>query len=66
MDWKIALCSLSTGRIGTLCFFARGMIRCPAVTRVSLLARAMVFPLSIAAIVGRMPIMPTIAVTSIS
>ena len=39
---------------------------CPAQTSVSLLARAMVFPALIAAMVGRMPIIPTIAVTSTS
>ena len=65
-DWKMALCSLSTGRMDTPCFFARGMIRCPAVTSVSLLASAMVFPLSMAAMVGRIPIIPTTAVTSTS
>ena len=64
--WKIALCSLSTGRRRTFFSFTSGMMRCPAVTRVSLFARAMSFPASIAAIVGRMPIMPTTAVTRIS
>ena len=37
---------------------------CPAVTNVSLLASAMSFPAFIAAIVGRIPIIPTIAVTT--
>ena len=50
----------------TPCFFAKGIIICPAVTSVSLLARAMFFPASIPAIVGRIPIIPTIAVTKIS
>ena len=36
----------------------------PAVTRVSLLARAMSFPASMAAMVGRIPIIPTTAVTT--
>ncbi len=39
---------------------------CPAVTRVSLLARAISLPASMAAMVGRIPIMPTTAVTTIS
>ena len=39
---------------------------CPAVTSVSLFASAISLPASMAAIVGRMPIIPTIAVTSIS
>ena len=42
------------------------MIRCPAVTNVSLFASAISFPASIAAIVGRIPNIPTIAVTRIS
>ena len=63
-DWKIALCSLSTGRIRTFLFWARGMMICPAVTSVSLLAKAMSFPASMAAMVGLIPIMPTIAVTN--
>ena len=66
IDWKIALCSLSTGRIDTPFSAARGIIICPAVTRVSLLASAIVLLCSIAAIVGLIPIIPTIAVTSTS
>ena len=42
------------------------MIICPAVTSVSLFASAMSFPASMAAMVGRMPSMPTIAVTKTS
>ena len=38
---------------------------CPAVTKVSLLARAISLPAFIAAIVGRIPNIPTIAVTRI-
>ena len=65
-DWKIALCSLSTGRMDTFFSAASGMIICPAVTSVSLLASAISFPALIASMVGRMPIIPTMAVTSIS
>ena len=64
--WKMALCSLSTGRIFTPTSFASGMMMCPAVTRVSLFASAMSFPAFMAAMVGRMPIIPTMAVTRIS
>ena len=39
---------------------------CPAVTSVSLFAKAISFPALIASIVGRIPIIPTIAVTRIS
>ena len=63
--WKIALCSLSTGRIRTFFSRARGIIRWPAVTSVSLFARAISFPASMAAMVGRIPIIPTMAVTRI-
>ena len=62
----MALCSLSTGRIDTPIFFASGIMICPAVTNVSLLASAISFPALIASIVGRIPIIPTIAVTRIS
>ena len=62
----MALCSLSTGRMETPYSFASGIIRCPAVTSVSLLASAIVFFARIAATVGRRPIIPTTAVTSIS
>jgi hypothetical protein len=41
------------------------MIICPAVTSVSLFASAISFPALIASIVGRIPIIPTIAVTTI-
>ena len=64
--WKIALCSLSTGRICTPFSFARGMMRWPAVTNVSLFASAMSFPALMASMVGKIPIIPTIAVTKIS
>ena len=65
-DWKMALCSLSTGRIGTPFDEARGIMICPAVTSVSLLASAIFLPLSIAATVGRTPTMPMMAVTKYS
>src|SRR2546422_237008 len=39
--WKIALCSESTGRSGTLWSRAAAVIKAPAITRVSLLAGAM-------------------------
>ena len=45
---------------------ASGMMIWPAVTRVSLFARAISFPALIAAIVGSTPIIPTIAVTTMS
>ena len=41
--WKIALCSLSTGRMATLCFAASRVTSSPAMTRISLLATASVF-----------------------
>ena len=62
----MALCSLSTGRMDTPYSFASGIMICPAVTRVSLFASAMVFFAFIAAIVGRIPSIPTIAVTTMS
>ncbi len=65
-DWKIALCSLSTGRMGTPFSAASGMMMCPAVTSVSLFARAIFFPLSIAATVGLTPTIPMMAVTKYS
>ncbi len=64
--WKIALCSLSTGRIGELYFFDKSIMYFPPVTNVSLLARAIIFPFLIAAIVGFKPIIPETAVTIIS
>src|SRR6266567_2948702 len=41
---QMALCSLSTGKIETLCSRATCITRCPAMTSVSLFDRAMVFP----------------------
>ncbi len=60
MHWKTALCSLSTGRMRTPCR-RLSMTRDPAVTSVSLLARATSFPASMAARVGTRPAAPTIA-----
>ncbi len=47
--WWMALCSLSTGRIDTPRRRAASVISAPAITSTSLLARAIVFPASIAA-----------------
>ena len=56
--WWMALCSLSTGRIGTPLARARSMTRPPAITSTSLLARAIVLPASIAASTASRPIVP--------
>ena len=64
--WKIALCSLSTGRIFTPYSLAIDITICPAVTKVSLLAKAISLPALIASKVGLIPIIPTKAVTTIS
>mmetsp|Transcript_13347 Transcript_13347/g.49945 ORF Transcript_13347/g.49945 Transcript_13347/m.49945 type:complete len:234 (-) Transcript_13347:124-825(-) len=66
MHWKIAECSLSAGKIFTPCFTARGTIHGPPAMRVSLFARQMFFPASIAATVGGNPAHPTIPVTTLS
>src|SRR3990167_3570704 len=47
--WAMALCSLSMGSRVTLQRCTAAMTRWPAMTRVSLLARAMFFPASMAA-----------------
>ena len=57
--WKMAECSLSTGRMLTLFCLAASMTIRPPATRVSLLARATVFLAAMAARVGRRPTMPT-------
>ena len=57
----MAECSLSTGRISTLFCLAASMTILPPATRVSLLARATVFPAAMAERVGRRPTMPTTA-----
>ena len=64
--WKIAECSESTGRICTLCSAASLITSSPAATRVSLFARAMVLPASMAATVERNPLKPTIEVSTMS
>ena len=64
--WKIAECSLSTGKISTPFSLANPMTKSPAVTNVSLLAKAIVLPRLIASTVGINPIIPTTAVTTIS
>ena len=50
----------------TLCSRAAAVIRLPAMTSVSLLASATVFPDRIAAMVGRSPAPPTIAESTMS
>ena len=50
--WNMAECSESAGRILTLCLLARGSTKGPPAINVSLFARAMSFPASIAATVG--------------
>ena len=60
--WKIALCSLSTGKTRTPRRLAASITTSPAMTRISLLATAMSLPASIAASAGRKPPVPTIAI----
>ena len=64
--WKIAECSESTGRMRERCSAARSITICPAATRVSLLARAMVLPAFTAEIVDSSPLNPTIDVRTMS
>ena len=59
--WKMAECSLSTGRMRAPWRRAVSISRGPAATRLSLLARASVVPCSRAASPGASPAMPTIA-----
>ncbi len=66
MDWNMALCSLSTGRMFTLFFLASSITNPPAITRTSLFARAMSLPALIAARVGIRPDAPTSAETTMS
>src|SRR5438132_907111 len=61
MDWKSALCSLSTGKIRTPCLRACSCMRRPAITIGSLFARATNFPAVIAASAGTSPAPPTMA-----
>ena len=62
----MALCSESTGSILEPYFFAASMTSLPAVTNVSLFAKAISVEFLIASIVGTRPIIPTTAVTSVS
>ncbi len=62
----MALCSLSTGRIVAPLDCAAPVIRAPAVTSASLLARATVRPASTAAMTGSSPAQPTIAAMTTS
>ena len=57
--WKMAECSLSTGSSLTPCCSTAWVTRCPPVTRLSLLARARSWPLSMAAREAPNPAMPT-------
>ena len=62
--WKIAECSLSTGMISAPIFAACFITSVPAQTRVSLLARAILFFSRMAASVGLRPTDPETAVTT--
>ena len=64
--WKMAECSLSTGRIRVPRARASAVTKAPAITRVSLLASASVFPARSAAMVGTRPAPPTMAETTMS
>ena len=64
--WKMALCSLSTGRMGAWCSAASRQMSSPATTRVSLLARQIFLPARMAWMVGERPAKPTMAVSTMS
>mmetsp|Transcript_10264 Transcript_10264/g.15456 ORF Transcript_10264/g.15456 Transcript_10264/m.15456 type:complete len:204 (-) Transcript_10264:288-899(-) len=64
--WKMAECSESAGIMSALYSSSRGKITGPPAMRVSLFARAMVFPFLMASMVGRRPAQPTIPVTTVS
>ena len=66
IDWKIAECSLSTGRIWTPFSFAKFVTRWPPATSVSLFARAKVFFALIASRVGWRPTIPTTEFKTVS
>ena len=66
MDWNIAECSLSTGRIDTPLLSAASVTSLPPATSDSLLARAKVLPASIALRVGSRPAMPTMLLSTVS
>ena len=57
--WKMAECSLSTGSSFTPCCATARVTRWPPVTRLSLLARARSWPLSMAVRLAPRPAMPT-------
>ena len=62
----MAECSESTGKMGTPISRANGIIRAPATTNVSLLAKAIGLPALIAFTVGSNPAYPTKAVKTTS
>ena len=64
--WKMAECSLSTGRIGAWYCCASWQINSPATTKVSLLARQIFLCALMAAMVGSSPAKPTMAVSTMS
>jgi hypothetical protein len=59
MHWKMALCSESAGRMLTPYLAASGSTYGPPAISVSLFARQMSLPCSIAATVGCSPAQPT-------
>ena len=64
--WKMAECSESTGRMTPWFSRAVAITMLPAATRVSLLARARIFPWRRAASDGFSPLNPTMAPTTMS
>ena len=64
--WKMAECSLSTGRMGTWYSSASWQMSSPATTSVSLLARHIFFRARMAWMVGSRPEKPTMAVSTMS
>ena len=64
--WKMAECSLSTGRMGARKVWASCVTSSPATTSVSLLARAMSLRARMACMVGNRPAKPTSAVSTTS
>ena len=64
--WKMAECSLSTGRMGAWCSCASWSISSPATTNVSLLARHIFFPALMARMVEGRPAKPTIEANTMS
>ena len=66
IHWNIAECSLSTGSKGTLFSVINRLMSSPATTKVSLFARAIIFPALMALMVGRSPANPTIDAKTIS